>query len=197
MSSMHGELPAEAAHSNMLMWSRLSFRHFQAEAASTSLPMSLAWWGSPSSMLRTKLMLSPSWYATSLEQTAACSTHSCLEQRSACHAVPKTLSTAQLHCCSCQPACLTSWHHATLPVAPQPGRKARPQAAWASEAVMGTHCLSSGSGVTEWLARSTSLGLAADSAMWRGAGCPRTCRGQPPSWPRLMGCWLDWQWLTW
>lgn len=46
-------------------------------------------------------------------------------------------------------------------------QKARPPAAWASEAVMGTHCLSSGSGVTEWLARSLLLGLAADSAMWR------------------------------
>ena len=85
------------------------FRHFQAEAASISLPVSR--------MLRgNKLYQRPTVFATSLEQTAAC------------HASPEKLSTAQLPCCNCQPALLTS---------------------------AATHYLSSGSALTEWRAQTT------------------------------------------
>ena len=39
VSSMHRELPAEVASRNILFWNRLCFRHYQAEAASHSLPV--------------------------------------------------------------------------------------------------------------------------------------------------------------
>ena len=51
MSSMHGEPPARPANNDMLIWSRLMSRHFQAEAASTSLPVSHMGGAAPSSML--------------------------------------------------------------------------------------------------------------------------------------------------
>ena len=139
----------------MLIWSRLVFGHFQAEAASTSLPVSCMV-GRPLAACsgNTNTYQRPPDFATGLEQTAACSTHSCILQKAACPASPEMLSTAQLPCCSCQPALLT--RIATLPAAPEPGRKRGCRLYWHPEQPSdATHHLSSGSVLTEWRAQTT------------------------------------------